>query len=230
MFSVLLTRINKRSIYLIPVTNNGISQAIEVAGNGETEGNDFIMSAFIQNDSTIYVTQKFCYQNDEQYSEVEPESCDSIATIYRISRTGLIVQQVSDTMPSNFVTVPELMDDEYVDVNITYDENSPTSWKTATISDPVAFKNFFMDFRTMVKLDNKDEIANHIQFPIDTIKDETAFILNYDKLFSKEIKSAVLNQKTREMYRDSRGVMIGNNDMWFKEFNGVYKIVMIKRY
>ena len=85
-----------------------------------------------------------------------------------------------------------------------------------------------MQFRNMVKLNDKDQIANYIKFPLGIIKDEADFIKNYDKVFTKSVRNAIQGQKIRELFRDKQGVMIGDDQLWFKQINGEYKIVKIK--
>jgi len=120
-------------------------------------------------------------------------------------------------------------DGEYSDEVFYYNGNSPKSWIVAGINDSRRFKDFYMQFRNMVKLNDKDQIANYINYPLGIIKDESDFVKNYDKIITNTVRNAILGQKIRQLYRDKRGVMIGDDQLWFKQINGAYKIVVIKQ-
>jgi hypothetical protein len=226
VYSLLLTNGENRIIRLILLKGRVPISNMEVAGNSQLEGYSYKVSARITDDSTI-ITRKFQTILSDEPTEML-DANDSIITVYRIKPDGQISILKSDT---NYVeplfSAPD--DGEYSDEIFYFNGNMPTSWAIAGISNPRAFKDFYMQFRNMVKLNDKDQIANYIKFPLGNIKDEPDFIKNYEKIFSKDIRNAVLGQKIRQLYRDKRGVMIGDNLLWFKQINGNYKIIYIKQ-
>ena len=199
---------------------------IEVAGNCQLEGNSYKVSASIPNDSTIITSKYQIVQTDEPIEGIDVN--DSIITVYRIKPDGKYTIISSDTLTA---TPKEVITDdgEYSDEIFYYEGKSPASWAIAGINNPHAFKDFYMQFRNMVKLNDKDQIANYIQFPLGTIIDEADFVKNYEKVFTKNVRNAILGQKIRQLFRDQRGVMIGDNQLWFKQIKGEYKIVTLKK-
>lgn len=224
-FSLLLSNGENKVLRLVIVKGKTPICNIEVAGNNQLEGYSYNLSSNIVDDSTI-VTRKYQYlQTDEPAETVDAN--DSIITIYRLKIDGNYTIVKSDTIsivPQSIV--PD--DGEYSDEIFYYNGNSPARWALAGIKNPRAFKDFYMQFRNMVKLNDKDQIANYINYPLGSIKDESDFVKNYQKIFVPKIREAILGQKIRQLYRDQRGVMIGDDQLWFKEINGKYKIVLLK--
>jgi hypothetical protein len=225
LFSLILSNGENRSVRLVIIKDKTPTGNIEVASNNQLEGYSYKISSTIPDDSTI-ITKKYQYNQTDEPSELT-DSNDSIITIYRLKPDGLFTIIKCDTIPVTLqFTAPD--DGEYSDEIFYYNGLSPSSWAVAGITNPRAFKDFYMQFRNMVKLNDKDQIAIYINYPLGSIKDEETFIKNYDKTFTKEIRNAILGQKIRQLFRDQRGVMIGDNQVWFKQINGEYKIVKIK--
>ena len=226
MYTILLDEGVSRTLHAVIVKDNLPVSKFEIAGNGQSEVYSFSTSTVFLND-TIFVTRKFESLLSDEPSDQEI-SGDSIVTTNSILKNGIICKISSDTIPVS-ETFKNPNDEEYTDEVIYYNGVNPTSWRTAGIKDPVAFKNFFMELRNMVKLGNKDEIANYIKYPINGINDEASFVQQYDRVFSNKVRDAILGQKIRQIYRDERGVMIGDDVVWIKQVKGEYKIFSIKQ-
>jgi len=226
VYSLLLVNGTSKTLHLVFVKGRLAISNREVAGNGQAEGYTFDQYCVIPDDSTI-TTRRFESVLSDEPSD-QDEIGDSIITVSRLTSCGHVQVLKADTISiSEKMQTPN--DEEYAEEPFFYEGMSPSSWKTAGITDPVAFKNFFMELRNMVKLNDKDQIANHIKFPINGIPDEETFVKNYNTIFTQQVKQAILEQKIRQMFRDGRGVMIGNEDLWIKQINGQYKIVSIKK-
>jgi hypothetical protein len=224
-FTLLLSNGENKSIRFVIIKGRKPMSNFEIAGNGQSEGYSYKSSGYIINDSTV-ITRKFLLLQTD-----EPESADandSIVTEYRLKPDGTFKIISSDTtaVKPAFVS-PD--DAEYSDEVFYYNGSSPASWAIAGITNPKAFKDFYMIFRNIVKLNDKDQIANYINFPLGSIKDEESFIKNYEKIFTPAVRNAVLSQKIRQLFRDQRGVMIGDNMIWFKEINKEYRIVTLNQ-
>ena len=223
-FSLLLTNGENRSLRLIVIKKRIPICNIEVAGNGQLEGYSYSVSSAIQDDSTLVLRKILTIQTDEPSENAEVN--DSIISILRLKPDGYFTVLKIDTIP--FSSQYENPDDgEYTDEVFYFNGTSPTSWAIAGISNSRSFKDFYMRFRNMVKLNDKDQIANYIYYPLGSTKDESDFVKNYDKIFTKDIKTAIQTQKVRQLFRDKRGIMIGDNHLWFKQIKGEYKIVTI---
>lgn len=225
LYTVLLDEGSSRSIHAIIVKGKLPISNIELASFGQSEVNSFTSQSSFTDDSTI-VTRKFQSMLSEEAVD-QSKVGDSIITSTRVLASGYIQTLASDTFAIQ-ATTNNPNDEEYADEVFYFDGITPSSWKTAGITDHIAFKNFFMEFRNHVKFNDKDAIANVIQYPIKGVEDETAFVKQYDQVFTSAVKTAIQKQKIRQMYRDDRGVMVGDDMLWFREIKGQYKIVKIK--
>ena len=224
-YTLLLSNGENKSIRLVIIKGKKPISNFELAGNSQLEGYSYKLYGTIINDSTIVTTKFQSVQTDEPESA---DANDSIVTQYRLKPDGLFSILKSDTV----VVKPQFTspdDGEYSDEVFYYNGSSPASWAVASISNSKAFKDFYMQFRNMVKLNDKDQIANYIHFPLGSCKDEESFIKNYETIFTSEIRNAVLGQKIRQLFRDQRGVMIGDNKIWFKEINHQYRIISLNQ-
>lgn len=119
-----------------------------------------------------------------------------------------------------------------------FDDGSiPSTWETAGFNNPQDFKRFFQEFQLLVANNDKQKIAELINYPItirssggggEVIKDTITFIADYDTIFNQTVKSAVKNQNIQQIWRNYEGAMTGNGELWFNQMrNGVYKIIAI---
>ncbi|WP_298735082.1 hypothetical protein [uncultured Chitinophaga sp.] len=110
------------------------------------------------------------------------------------------------------------------------DGSRPSDWKDAGFDDPAGFKRFLILFKEWVKSDNADSIAAYIRFPIKGYKTPEQFKNNYEKIFDKELKTIVEQQRLDRIFRNYQGAMIGNGAIWFSVTeNKEYRIIAINK-
>jgi len=79
------------------------------------------------------------------------------------------------------------------------------------------FKKFFQEFQKFVEEDEKEQIANLIQYPLRNVENKEEFLLSYEELFNVKVKTAVRNQNIEQIWRNYQGVMIGYGEIWFSQ-------------
>ncbi|WP_244169775.1 hypothetical protein [Paenibacillus helianthi] len=115
-------------------------------------------------------------------------------------------------------------------VNIT---NNP--YEIAGIKNPVVFEHNFSLLQKHVKEGKKSEVAHLMVYPLKVnnkgktieIKTKKDFIAKYDKIMTAKVKKALLAQKLDKVFINSKGVMIGNGELWMGQFGeqvGVFAI------
>jgi len=102
------------------------------------------------------------------------------------------------------------------------------SWDEAGFKNAIKFIGFIEQFQLLVKDRDKQKIAACIKFPLRQIQTQKEFLDNFDAIFNDAFSFEVIDQNTKEIFRDKRGAMIGKDgQLWFKPMNGTYKIVSI---
>lgn len=110
------------------------------------------------------------------------------------------------------------------------DGSRPTDWKNAGFDDPESFKRFLIRFKEWVRNDNADSIAGRIEFPIKGYKTAEQFKNNYAKIFDKQLKDVVEQQRLDRIFRNYQGAMIGDGAIWFSVIaNKGYRIIAINK-
>jgi hypothetical protein len=69
-------------------------------------------------------------------------------------------------------------------------------------------------------------VASLVHYPIKvnpgkkpfTIKNEKAFIKDYDRIITQDIQDAILKQKYENLFVNSQGAMIGDGEVWITGF------------
>jgi hypothetical protein len=128
---------------------------------------------------------------------------------------------------SNLLGVPvtnvEMEDDSVFD-----DGSRPTSWEVAGITKVYALKIFIKDLQYMAATDNREEISKLIRYPLNaTIKTQADFLANYEKLFNPTLKEALARVNPRQVFRNYKGVMLGNGNIWIQQLDDEFKIIAI---
>ncbi|MHA6529310.1 hypothetical protein [Paenibacillus sp. BAC0078] len=111
--------------------------------------------------------------------------------------------------------------------------NNP--YEVAGIKNPIVFEHNFSLLQKVVKEGKKSEVANLMVYPLKVnnkgktieIKTKKDFIAKYDKIMTAKIKKALLAQKVDKVFVNSKGVMIGNGELWIGQFGeqvGVFVI------
>ncbi|WFD09850.1 hypothetical protein [Tepidibacter hydrothermalis] len=117
------------------------------------------------------------------------------------------------------VIVSESTDNE----NSKEDQNEDNRYYVGGIDDPVKFEEMFNEVKKFVSEDNKEKVSEYILYPLRVnhdkstreIKTPQEFIENYDNIFTKEVKEALLNQDVKDTFVNYQGVMVGNGEIWF---------------
>lgn len=119
-----------------------------------------------------------------------------------------------------------MMKQAYAD-DLEWEGTVPTGWVTATIQDPIEFKMFLIRFKAMVENDDVNSLASLVRYPMKDIKSKADFLTNYNRLFSDDVKAVVAEQRLDRIFRNSRGAMLGDGDVWFQQLGNDFKIIHI---
>ena len=112
--------------------------------------------------------------------------------------------------------------------DIEWDGTVPTSWSSATISNPIGFKIFLLNFKELVRKNEVVELSKLVKYPIRNLENRKQFEESYNRIFTKELREIIRTQRLDRIFRDTKGAAIGAGDLLFKEFNGQYRLVAIK--
>ncbi|RED64787.1 hypothetical protein [Cohnella lupini] len=104
------------------------------------------------------------------------------------------------------------------------EETGVNPYEVAGIDDPKKFETFFADVQALVGADNKEKLAEYVQYPMHffegdkkdaPIKDSKAFIAAYDRIFTKEIKEMLKTQTLKDLFVNYKGISAGSGAIWF---------------
>ncbi|HWR42611.1 hypothetical protein [Sporomusa sp.] len=98
-------------------------------------------------------------------------------------------------------------------------------YHVAGFDDPEQFEADFLKIQELVAKDNKEEVAEFIQYPLNiytngtktTIQLKEELIASYDRVFTTGVKSALASQKINETFVNYKGVMVGRGEIWFTQ-------------
>jgi hypothetical protein len=115
-----------------------------------------------------------------------------------------------------------------VDDSVFADGSVPTDWETAGITNVFGLKMFISELQQMVTANKKVELSYRVKYPInDKVKSREDFIANYESVFTEKVKQALQHVNFRQIFRNSKGVMIGNGELWIAQFGEEYLIIAI---
>jgi hypothetical protein len=110
----------------------------------------------------------------------------------------------------------------------------------ANAQDPAAKQNFVIAPQNAVGADDKNWLADHMNFPVKyfgkqrtTIADKAAFVAGYASFMSPRLKAVVLAQDAGKVFENWQGAMIGDGDrnIWISQIgtadNAPYRIISI---
>ena len=105
---------------------------------------------------------------------------------------------------------------------------APAKYEAIGIKDDKIVENFAKTIVDLVKNDKKDKIADLVKYPLSTkiagkkttIADKAAFIKNYSKIVTADLKKEIVKAKTTDLFARYNGVMLGGNskNIWFNNF------------
>jgi len=95
-----------------------------------------------------------------------------------------------------------------------------------SVGDHVKVRNILTQLQQAVASHNAAAVAALIHYPIKvnpgkkpfTIKNEKAFINDYDRIITHDIEDAILKQKYENLFVNSQGAMIGDGEVWITGF------------
>ena len=137
---------------------------------------------------------------------------------YEGSIPGLDAKVIDYTLPNEYQNKSQLFRDSTIVM----------SWTQAGFPNAKRFIKFFEHFQWDVMDRNKDKIASLIQFPLRDYKTKKEFLKNFDSIFSPPFVEAILHQDPKEIFRNKKGAMLGNDgQIWMKPTGASYVIFEI---
>lgn len=121
---------------------------------------------------------------------------------------------------------------EMQDRRIFDDSSIPSPWEIAGVDDPIRLKHFIKFFRYLMNHNEMERMAQLIIFPQDHVipkcDDSADFVQNYDQIFDKNLKRVINNQRLDQLFRNSKGVLIGSVPcIWINQIGDDFKITAI---
>jgi hypothetical protein len=122
----------------------------------------------------------------------------------------------ASTSPDNGASVSPSNDD-------TDAQASGNPYEVSGITDPEKFNEIFRNVKDLAAKDDKQGLAEYVLYPMllnkdgksEKIADRKAFITNYDRIFTMDVKAALQAQKTEKLFANYKGVMVGEGQLWF---------------
>jgi hypothetical protein len=95
-----------------------------------------------------------------------------------------------------------------------------------SVGDHVKVQQLLTNLQQSVASHNAAAVASLVHYPIKvnpgkkpfTIKNEKAFVKDYDGIITHDIQDAILKQKYETLFVNSEGAMIGDGEVWITGF------------
>lgn len=95
-----------------------------------------------------------------------------------------------------------------------------------SVGDHVKVQQILTELQAAVAKHNAPRVAALVHYPIKvnpgkkpfTIKNEKAFIKDYDNIITPDIQTAIFKQKYENLFVNSQGAMIGDGEVWISGF------------
>lgn len=95
-----------------------------------------------------------------------------------------------------------------------------------SVGDHVKVRQLLTQLQSAVAKHNAPAVAALVHYPIKvnpgnkpfTVKNEKAFIKDYDRIITHDIQDAILKQKYEALFVNSQGAMIGDGEVWITGF------------
>jgi hypothetical protein len=95
-----------------------------------------------------------------------------------------------------------------------------------SVGDHVKVQQLLTQLQSAVAKHNAPAVAALVHYPIKvnpgkkpfTVKNEKAFIKDYDDIITHDIQDAILKQKYENLFVNSQGAMIGDGEVWITGF------------
>lgn len=167
--------------------------------------------------------------NPTNHTDQPPPGVDTIKTFsdttVQVKDTTILPVPSSMLSENNIsLSAKEMKDDSVFD-----DGSIPTEWKVAGITNVKGLKLFIKKLQVLSSADDKNELAKHIRYPLPNKKANTPkdFVAQYNKLFNQRVKNSLASVNFNQIFRNYQGVMIGNGQLWIKQFGKDFKIITI---
>ena len=95
-----------------------------------------------------------------------------------------------------------------------------------SVGDHVKVQQLLTQLQQAVAKHNAPAVASLVHYPIKvnpgkkpfTVKNEKAFIKDYDRIITHDIQDAIFKQKYENLFVNSQGAMIGDGEVWITSF------------
>lgn len=95
--------------------------------------------------------------------------------------------------------------------------------EVAGVTDYAAFKEQFLAFQDAVARDDRAQAATFALYPVRVnvgkvavmVADEEAFVKQYDRILTDNVRKALAAQDVNALFANSKGIMVGNGEIWF---------------
>ena len=95
-----------------------------------------------------------------------------------------------------------------------------------SVGDHVKVQQLLTQLQQAVAKHNAPAVASLVHYPIKvnpgkkpfTVKNEKAFIKDYDDIITHDIQDAIFKQKYENLFVNSQGAMIGDGEVWITSF------------
>jgi hypothetical protein len=95
-----------------------------------------------------------------------------------------------------------------------------------SVGDHAKVQHILTELQTAVAKHNAAAVAALVHYPIKvnpgkkpfTVKNEKAFIKDYDNIITPDIQTAIFKQKYENLFVNSEGAMIGDGEVWITGF------------
>jgi hypothetical protein len=95
-----------------------------------------------------------------------------------------------------------------------------------SVGDHVKVQQILTQLQQAVSKHNAPAVAALVHYPIKvnpgkkpfTIKNEKAFVKDYDRIITPDIAAAIFKQKYENLFVNSQGAMIGDGEVWITGF------------
>jgi hypothetical protein len=85
------------------------------------------------------------------------------------------------------------------------------------------YETFLSDLQTAIRANDRSAVINLVHFPLRVnsggrsrfYRDSHSVRADYDRIFTPQVRRAILAQQFEELFGSSRGLMIGNGEVWF---------------
>ena len=139
---------------------------------------------------------------------------------------------VRDTLPAHNLDTAGTLSrkiEMLTDDTVFADGSKPTDWHIAGITDVKRLKLFLRDLQRMLLTERKMEVAMHIRYPLKNAKDFKTFFRKYNELITPAVKEAVARINFLQLFRNAKGVMIGDGKLWIAQEGQNFKIIAINK-